>query len=463
MQLPSALISSLLKAPGFDAPTFEAAHAAEEKITSIRFNPAKLQQLSESPVTDTMQPVPWSSGGYYLASRPSFTFDPLFHAGLYYVQEASGMFLEQALRQSVDLLTPLKVLDLCAAPGGKSTLIQSLLTKESLLVSNDVIRSRAAILEENMIKWGAANVVVTNNDPRDFQKLPGFFDVIVIDAPCSGSGLFRRDPYLVKEWSLANVELCCQRQQRILADVLPALREGGILIYSTCSYSAEENEDIVDWLMQELPVESMALQYLPAHGMVETVSAKGGYGYRFYPDKVKGEGLFITVLRLLPGKAMDTIHRTAVQPPSHKFEKIVAEELALLRHWLTDAGSYQYIKFKNEILAVPLSWGASEKELLSLMYVKKAGIKTGEMMSGALVPDHQLAVSGLVSTHIPSIELDEEDAVRYLKKETMQLNTQAKGWMLVKYKGLALGWVKALQNRVNNYYPKEWRILKKER
>ena len=180
--------------------------------------------------------------------RPSFTFDPLFHAGTYYVQEASSMFLEQALKQSVDLSQPLRVLDLCAAPGGKSTLLQSLLNKESLLVSNDVIKSRAAILEENIVKWGAANVVVTNNDPAHFARLENYFDAIVIDAPCSGSGLFRRDPEAINEWSENNVQLCSQRQQRIVADVWPALKQNGILIYSTCSYSAEEDEAILDWM-----------------------------------------------------------------------------------------------------------------------------------------------------------------------------------------------------------------------
>ena len=172
--------------------------------------------------------IPWTDCGYYLESRPSFTFDPLFHAGCYYVQEASSMFLEQALKQTVDLSKPIKILDLCASPGGKSTHIQSLISKDSLLVSNDVIRSRANVLKDNIIKWGCENVVVTNNDPKDFAKLENYFDVIVVDAPCSGSGLFRRDPTAIEEWSENNVQLCSQRQQRILADVWPTLKKDGI-------------------------------------------------------------------------------------------------------------------------------------------------------------------------------------------------------------------------------------------
>src|SRR6186997_182709 len=201
MQLPKPLLDSLESVKGFDKQAFEKVHASGEQVTSIRINPTKGSMVSgewsigdptyHSPLTTH---IPWTEYGYYLSQRPSFTFDPLFHAGCYYVQEASSMFLEQALKQTVDLSQPLKVLDLCAAPGGKSTHILSLISKESLLVSNEVIRSRANILNDNINKWGCSNVLVTSNDPRDFQRLENYFDVIVVDAPCSGSGLFRRDP-----------------------------------------------------------------------------------------------------------------------------------------------------------------------------------------------------------------------------------------------------------------------------
>src|SRR6185295_2766131 len=233
-------------------------HRGREQVTSIRVNPLKMPVASsewsvgdthDSPLTTH---VPWSQYGYYLSQRPSFTFDPLFHAGCYYVQEASSMFLEQALKQTVDLSRSLKVLDLAAAPGGKSTHIQSLISKDSLLVSNEVIRSRSNILKDNIIKWGGDNVVVTNNDPKQFGKLENYFDGIVVDAPCSGSGLFRRDEQAIGEWSENNVQLCSQRQQRILADVWPALKKEGVLIYSTCSYSKEEDEEIVGWMKNNL-------------------------------------------------------------------------------------------------------------------------------------------------------------------------------------------------------------------
>ncbi|HEY6063723.1 MAG TPA: RsmB/NOP family class I SAM-dependent RNA methyltransferase, partial [Chitinophagaceae bacterium] len=251
MQLPGAFLDSLTGVKGFDKEAFEKVHALGKQVTSIRVNPAKASMgkgewsigdsIHHSPFTSHHK-IPWTDVGYYLDTRPSFTFDPLFHAGCYYVQEASSMFLEQALRQTVDLSKPVKVLDLCAAPGGKSTHIQSLISKESLLVSNEVIRSRVNILKDNIIKWGCENVVVTNNDPKDFGRLKYYFDVIVVDAPCSGSGLFRRDANAINEWSKNSVQLCSQRQQRILADVWPALKKDGILIYSTCSYSKEEDE-----------------------------------------------------------------------------------------------------------------------------------------------------------------------------------------------------------------------------
>jgi 16S rRNA C967 or C1407 C5-methylase (RsmB/RsmF family) len=255
VRLPEKLLGSLQGIEGFDQEAFERVHQSGEQVTSIRINPLKLlnvkretsieaffhdSRFSKGVLTDTIhEHVPWSQYGYYLDQRPSFTFDPLFHAGCYYVQEASSMFLEEVLKQTVDLSQPLKVLDLAAAPGGKSTHIQSLIAKDSLLVSNDVIRSRSKILKDNTIKWGGDNVVVTSNDPKDFARLENYFDVIVVDAPCSGSGLIRRDPEALGEWSENNVQLCSQRQRRILADVWPALKKGGVLIYSTCSYSKE--------------------------------------------------------------------------------------------------------------------------------------------------------------------------------------------------------------------------------
>ena len=281
--LPAAFLDSLQGIPGFEEQAFKEAHAAGEQVTSIRINPGRQFNIHDTEFK-IEAPVPWSQNSYYLKERPSFTFDPFFHAGCYYVQDASSMFLEQALKQTVDLSQPLRVLDLCAAPGGKSTHIQSLISPESLLISNEVIKSRSRILTDNIIKWGCENVIVTNNDPKDFQKLPNYFDVIVIDAPCSGSGLFRKDHDAISEWSINNVQLCSQRQQRILSDILPALKKDGILIYSTCSYSKEEDEDIVDWLANEFGVCSCKLMIENNSGIVEVESkTKKVFFLSFFP------------------------------------------------------------------------------------------------------------------------------------------------------------------------------------
>src|SRR5215204_1914653 len=303
MSLPEKLILSLKHIKGFEQKAFEDVHASDEQLTSIRVNPLKafksdghwsFTQNTHKSIFDLKDKIPWSSFGYYLPQRPSFTFDPLFHAGCYYVQEASSMFLEEALKQTVDLSKKIKLLDLCAAPGGKSSHIQSLISPDSLLVSNEVIRNRTGVLKQNVIKWGSDNVVVTNNDPQNFSRLEGFFDVLVVDAPCSGSGLFRRDAEAINEWSEQNVLLCCGRQKRIIADAFACLKEGGVLIYSTCSFSKEEDEDIADWLVQELKMKNERLKVEDLWGIVETESEKtGSFGYRFFPDKTKGEGFYL--------------------------------------------------------------------------------------------------------------------------------------------------------------------------
>src|SRR5437879_4447061 len=257
--------------------------------TSIRINPKKSSSKE-------FEKIPWTDFGYYLNERPSFTFDPLFHAGTYYVQEASSMFLEQALKQTVDLSQPLRVLDLCAAPGGKSTHLLSLINDQSLLVTNETIRSRATILAENICKWGNINAVVTNNDPEDFQGLNAFFDVIVIDAPCSGEGLFRKDRDAMNEWSEENADLCSSRQQRIVNQIWPALKENGILIYSTCTYNPKENEGNLSRLVAEGKAKSLKLKVESSLGL-EEIHVEKIFGYHFYPHKTKGEGFFISVIR----------------------------------------------------------------------------------------------------------------------------------------------------------------------
>ncbi|RFS19738.1 RNA methyltransferase [Chitinophaga silvatica] len=460
--LPTALLTSLEGLPGFNRQTFEQVHAAAGKITSLRLNPNKIKTtvqeekvLTALSATGTSK-VPWSSQGYYLPERPSFTFDPYFHAGAYYVQEASSMFLEYAVRHSVDLNSSLKVLDLCAAPGGKSTLLQSLLNEESVLVSNEVIKSRAALLADNLTKWGAANTIVSNNDPRDFSALPGYFDLIVVDAPCSGSGLFRRDPELIPEWSLDNVELCSQRQQRILADVLPALKEDGVLIYSTCSFSAAEDEVILNWLADHFELENVQLPWHEEWNIVLTETSKRNFqGYRFYPDRLKGEGLFLACLRKRSAEK-------AFKEPKQKQKQLQlsSKQTSLLSPWINKPAAYEYFLHQEDVLVLSPVVAEILPVLQQALYIRKAGVKAGQLGAKELIPDHQLAMSLLISEQVPVVTLPKMPALQYLRKEDPGIITDVKGWGLVAYEGMNLGWAKFLPNRINNYYPKELRILK---
>jgi len=508
--LPKELLDSLAGVKGFDASAFEQVHGNGQQVVSVRMNPMKwpapagtgehAEQASVSgakadePVAwrgkigggdaGRIERVPWSSHGYYLERRPSFTFDPLFHAGTYYVQEASSMFLEQALRQTTDLEQPLRVLDLCAAPGGKSTLIQSLISRESLLVSNEVIRARAGVLRENMVKWGGANMVITGNDPHDFQRMENYFDVIVVDAPCSGSGLFRREPAAIAEWSPENVRLCSGRQQRILADCWPALRQGGILIYSTCSYSVEEDEDILGWIAEELQATSCRLQLDESWNIVETNAKNGAYGYRLYPDRLQGEGFFIAALRKEDGGefsypkgmkdqaghrkhssgkgAHTSAHSTHTAGNRAHAGKLTRQEEGLVQDWTREDRPLIYFKHNDDVHGLPAHLEEDLSFLQSCCYLKMAGVPMGKLMAKEFVPGHELALSVIINAGLPVIDLSREEAIQYLRKEQISAGGAHRGWALARYEGHNLGWVKVLAGRVNNYYPRDWRILKRD-
>ena len=459
-ELPQKLIATLIKLDQFDEVAFCAVHESGEQVNSVRFNTGKIMMAEGRWPPSISQPpfplagrIPWTSNGYYVSARPSFTLDPLFHAGTYYVQEASGMFLEHALRNILDLSVPLKVLDLCAAPGGKSTLIQGLISKDSLLVSNEVIKTRVPVLHQNLDKWGLANAFVSCNDPRDFKKMPGFFDILLVDAPCSGSGLFRKDPRAILEWSENVVKLCNQRQQRILADAWVSLKENGILIYSTCSYSPEENEDILDVLLNNYECSSIPIPLDPSWNIIETRSASAkGYGYRFYPDKLKGEGLYLAVVQ----KKSATIH---FPRNSDKTDSISNKEKSYLRKYLPDK-TLQFTRINERIHAMPADLIPDLLLMKKFLYLRKAGVSAGKMGSDEWVPDHELALSTGLNSQIPTLRLSLRDALKYLRRENFAPDTQMKGWMPVSFQDQKLGWVKILSNRINNCFPKSWRILK---
>lgn len=430
---------------------------------SVRLNPAK---PTTQPIFDNAMPVDWCKQGFYLPQRPLFTLDPLLHAGAYYVQEASSMFIEQALCQSVEVTQPLSVLDLCAAPGGKSTLIASLLTADSCLLANEIVRGRAHILSENLAKWGSPNVAVSCNDPAHFAPLAGSFDVVLCDAPCSGEGMFRKNPSAIAEWSLGAVQLCATRQQRILANAADLVREGGVLIYSTCTFNSTENEAQMAWLLQHPNFDYTAqrLDIPPNWNIVESnqllPNGKTLYGYRFYPHRIQGEGLFVACLRRHDTTSNGTRRRPKSLPD--KMQTVSKKQKVSLMTWLIEPNSFEYLQYNDDIYALPntlfdkwCAWASSS------LYWLNIGIKMGKLNGTELIPATELALSTALSPHIATLHLDHIQAINYLRKDELIVptyDTAAKGWVAVAYEGHRLGWAKWVQGRINNHYPKEWRI-----
>lgn len=443
--LPSELLQHLRDLGHFDEAGFVSAHAEENRLTSIRLNPFKKAGLDFT----TDAPVPWHPEGFYLRERPSFTLDPLFQAGCYYPQEAGSMFTGYVLRQLTDISAPLRVLDACAAPGGKSTLINALISPDSLLVANELIKSRAEILVQNLSKWGTGNTIVTNNDPAKFSALPSFFDVVVADAPCSGSGLFRKQPGAIAEWSPEHVTACGIRQKKILAEILPALKPGGLLIYSTCSYSAEENEEVVRHLLSEFSLEYVSLPVPDEWGITDT-----GLGYRFYPHLTGSEGFFCAVLRKTQGDGQ-------VSGTGRKkgLMEVTGTERDLI-HSFVEPGYGPLIRKNNQIHLLSPEAAGFLNTFEKHFYFKKAGVTLGEIKGKDLVPNQELAWFTGLNAGIPTVDLSLPEALSYLRKENFQSPSDLKGLVLISYKNQGLGWAKILPGRINNYLPHPLRILK---
>lgn len=403
---------------------------------SIRLNPLKSISFEQK-----LKPVSWCDQAFQLEERPVFTLDPLFHAGAYYPQEAGSMMLGKVFKQ-LDLPENPVVLDLCAAPGGKSTLIASFLDQKGLLVSNEVIQARAKILKENLAKWGYGNTVVSNSDPKDFQRLPNFFDAIVIDAPCSGEGMFRKDPEARREWSEANVDLCSGRQKRIVMDVWSSLKPGGFLIYSTCTFNTQENEENVGWFREQLDCNILSADFSP---FKTDRNQSGAYAL---PHLVESEGFYISVLQKAPGD-----FRPAKFKPGHQLKSV--KDLSFLKNYISVENT-AFLEWNSILFAVPQYFTAEIREIHQQLRIQKLGIELGPAIRGELQPDQSLALS--VDCHFQQrIELTKDQALHYLKGETFDLKGE-KGYQLVTYQNIPLGWIKHLGNRFNNLYPKEWRI-----
>lgn len=430
---------------------------ADAFLRGLETNPrwsVRLHPHREGHDLELANPVPWCDGGYYLNQKPQYTLNPLFHAGNFYPQEASSMFLCHLLENIAGYLPEApSVLDLSAAPGGKSTLIASWLNGKGMLVSNEVIRSRAWILHENMTKWGFSNVVVTNNDPVDFKPLTGFFDLLVIDAPCSGEGMFRKDMAAADQWSVQNADLCAQRQRRIVMDAWNSLDEDGILVYSTCTFNPGENEENMQWLLTQADAECVRVNVKPEWN-ITTVGFGGGEGYAFYPHRTEGEGFFVAIFQKKESSGRAVTNRLKKDKNSKN-----KRQVKLPASLFNNAANLVTVEHQNKLLMMPVSIATAFDTLSSSLNVLNAGIHAGEMVRNEFVPSPFLPFSlDYNRDFYPIADVNREEALRFFKGEWSAAVPSQNGWHVVRYKGSSLGFIKVIGARVNNYYPKEWRI-----
>jgi 16S rRNA C967 or C1407 C5-methylase (RsmB/RsmF family)/NOL1/NOP2/fmu family ribosome biogenesis protein len=447
MFLPPAFVRQMQDLLGNEFASFETS-LREDAPVSVRHNPKK---VPTSALTLALgDKVAWHPNAHYLLERPIFTLDPAFHAGAYYVQEASSMFLHEALRQAMDLSKPIKALDLCAAPGGKSTLLLDTLHPESLVLANEVIRSRINPLKDNLCKWGRVNTAISGAEAEHFAALPGFFDLIVADAPCSGEGMFRKDPDAIKEWSPDHVQHCALRQRRILSAAVEALAGGGVLAFSTCTFNVAENDENAAWLESEFDLERINLSLDPAWGILE----KGG-NHHFFPHRTKGEGFYIALFRKkgeTPNKRQNTTAYKMLKP-------LPKAQVPGLREWIGEGFDLSYyLTAQDDVIAFPTALEPDFLRLDQVLSAKWYGVHLGAFKGKDFIPAHALALNEILAARQPRIELDREQALLYLKRENFNVNSASMGWALASYQGLPLGWMKILPNRINNYLPAEWRI-----
>ncbi len=415
---------------------------------SVRINPARRTEALPQG-----RPVPWHSGGIYLDSRPAFTLDPLMHQGAYYVQDASSMAHAAAVARAVELIghtaEPMRYLDACAAPGGKTTAAIDVLPAEALVVANEDDPRRTSILAENLAKWGAP-AVVTRADASAIRGLDGFFDIIAADVPCSGEGMMRKDSVAVAQWSPALLAECAVRQRAIVDNLWRCLRPGGFMIYSTCTFNTAENEDIVRHIAYDLGADIVSVPALQCPGILGSAAGYDGMAvYRFVPGAVEGEGQFIAVLRK---------HGDEPARMPRRF-KPLGKPLA--DYNMLD-GPYIYMSFAGRIVALPTIHCATASAVAEVMHAVECGITAGTMKGHDIIPAQQLALArDLRADVFPGCEIsDTATALRYLRREAISLSAGTPcGHVLLTYGGLSLGFVKNIGNRANNLYPASWRIL----
>ena len=442
MNLPQAFIEQLRGLLPDEWEALTDAIASSEPSVAVRVNEAR-----GVGVPDVARRVPWCEQGFCLDGRPAFTFDTDWHTGYYYVQDASSMFIAHVIKHFIH--EPVRYLDLCAAPGGKTTAAIQALPLHSLTVANEIVPQRARVLADNVIRWGGPRCMVTSNAPAHLGKFEGFFDVIAADVPCSGEGMMRKDDEAVAQWSPALVEQCAQRQREILADVWPALRPGGLLIYSTCTYNRQENEEIADFIVQELGAVSLEVPIGPSWNIHPAIGSDC-HCYRFMPHRVDGEGLFMTVFRKDGDSPRQDIRI------KEKTSKKVDETI---KKWLLKPDEFVLEQQDDLYVAIPLDIRREVAALRGSLNVLHAGVELATAMGRKVVPHHALAMSlARAEGAFPACEVDYPTALRYLRGESITVEGP-RGHVLIVHDGAALGFANNLGNRANNLYPKPLRIL----
>lgn len=435
--------------PGDEGEQLLSTIAGTAAETSVRVNAAKTAMRPAA-----AERVPWCSTGYYLQGHEQFTFDPIFHAGLYYVQDASSMIVDYIIRRLID--RPVRYLDLCAAPGGKTTAAVSALPHGSLMVCNEVVPQRAAILKENVMKWGIPGCVVTSDDSSRFGRLTHFFDVVAADVPCSGEGMFRKDPGAVEQWSPALVAQCAERQRLIIDNVWDAIAPGGLLIYSTCTYNRDENEAMVEHIEAKYGATVVGLD-LPLEWNVAPGVGKDGC-CRFLPHRTRGEGLFVCVLR----KPGDDEARTVFADKRRTGTRsgVAAKVPDAVRNWLTGgSGEFAFSLNGDTVVAVPQGLARDVEAVSRQVKVLSGGVEVGTVKGKDIVPSQSLALSTALNRDaFVTVEVGYNDAIAYLRGDAIMLGDAPRGIVLLQYQGVPIGFAKQLGNRANNLYPREWRI-----
>ncbi|MBQ9217226.1 MAG: rRNA cytosine-C5-methyltransferase [Muribaculaceae bacterium] len=446
MDMKQEFVEMLRHTLGNEAQELCSVIADTEPSVSVRVNTAKGAHLPAG-----VQRVPWCEAGFYLDQRPAFTFDPMMHAGMYYVQDASSMFIHHVIRQLVH--HPVQYLDLCAAPGGKTTAALQALPEGSLVVANEIVPNRARALADNVIRWGSPHVVVTCNAPSQLGQLTHAFDVVATDVPCSGEGMMRKDDEAVAQWSPALVEQCAARQRDILRDIWPALRPGGLLIYSTCTYNRQENEQMVEHLVGQYAAQPVAISIDDAWGISPAIDCQLPC-YRFMPHRTRGEGLFMAVLRKPDGPCQPVRAKKPTPGKGGGVPKGIAQ-------WLNDGQDYDLSLQADDVVANPRAHAHALAALRSTCHVVYSGVTLATIKGKNFVPHHSLAMSTALNRDAHHHqEVDYLTALAYLRGEAITVDAP-RGYVLVTYGGIPLGWVNNLGSRANNLYPKGLRILSK--